>query len=349
MVLKRPKISEVINALSFPVWCVDENYTLLYFNNSLKDCLSNIYQILVYRGINMVNFLNKEPYYSEYFYWKGVYNEIFNTGITKTIIHELPNMSLKINISPIFDNEKKVKYVVGIIENITDTKKIENDLKEKNKSLEQFAYITAHDLKTPLRSLSGLVNTLLKYIKTIPETKQVKIEKIVELIKDNSIKMNEIIDDTLSYSRATQDLVISEYNIRESVLTALNNLNYMVNRHDVKVNNLINGLVINADKGQLNQLFQNLISNAIKFNDKKNKIVTIGYLPNKEGFYVEDNGIGVDEKYIPKLFKMFQRLDHTKEGTGIGLAIVKKVVDNHNWKIKIESELNKKTIFKIYI
>jgi len=330
------------------MWCIDKNYTLLHFNKTFQNDVASNHKILVYRGINIISLIDSEEEKKDYEYWKNIYDDIFKTGITKTIFHDTETQFIKIVLNPIFEHKTNdVKYLVGIIEDVTSNKKIENDLKEKNKSLEQFAYITAHDLKTPLRSLSGLVNTLLKYIDTFDNKEQVKITKIVDMIKENSIKMSEIIDATLSYSRASKELVKVKYSIRESLLIAISNLNYMVNNPNVIINNLINGLFIEADQGQINQLFQNLISNAIKFNDKEKKIITIGYLPNDEGFYVEDNGCGIDEKYIPKLFKMFQRLNVEKEGTGIGLAIVKKVIENHNWSIKVESQLNVGTIFKI--
>jgi light-regulated signal transduction histidine kinase (bacteriophytochrome) len=166
---------------------------------------------------------------------------------------------------------------------------------------------------------------------------------------DGSQRMKRLIDDLLQYSRVdSQPIVLEEVDMNEVAKVVVEDNQVSIAETEAEI--IIDPLpVICADKTQMKQLLTNLISDAIKFHDSKPPKVEVSAITYQREFVfsIKDNGIGIDPKYADKLFKMFQRL-HTKEeypGTGIGLAIVKKIVDRHHGRIWFESEPGKGTTF----
>ena len=215
-------------------------------------------------------------------------------------------------------------------------------LERSNDELQEYAHIVSHDLKSPLRSINALVNW-------IKEDNQDKLDKSslnnIKLIESTLEKMESLISGILSYSS-----IDSDYSVNQKV-----NLNLVID--DIKEILLIpknmSVLVkkelptIYGERVKLQQLFQNLISNAIKFNDKEKGYINIDF-SDEESFYqfsVSDNGKGIDKKYHDKIFKIFHSLNKSKNSSGIGLSIVKKIVDLFQGEIWLNSELNKGTAF----
>ena len=159
--------------------------------------------------------------------------------------------------------------------------------------------------------------------------------------------MNSIIIDTLNYAKINKDnMNISKNNllycVKDSIPSQLDD--------DVRIDIKIpDDIEIEFDKNQFVRIIQNFISNAIKFNSKKNKVIEIGFQRNHNCFYVKDNGDGISKEYFNKIFNLFQRLHGSKiDGNGLGLAIVKRIVQRHNWRITVNSKVGKGTTFKIY-
>lgn len=259
-------------------------------------------------------------------------------------------ISLEIGISPISTDQGM--QVLATIVDITNLKKAEEEVKLKseelersNKELEQFAYVASHDLQEPLR----MVNSYLQLLKKKYKDKLDKdATEFINYAVDGSNRMRTLILSLLDYSRINRVKPFEDINVNELLKEVLKDL-----ANQIKENNAIITVetlpVIFGDKVLIGQLFQNLISNAVKFKGERNpEIVISGKKDNNEYlFSVKDNGIGIQQEYAGKLFTIFQRIN-TKEqypGTGIGLAICKKIVEKHGGKIWFESEFGKGSTF----
>ncbi len=229
--------------------------------------------------------------------------------------------------------------------------KANQELARSNKELEDFAYIASHDLQEPLRKISSFSNLLVtKYKGDLPENAQTYINSMQKA----SIRMGNLINDLLAYSRvATHVLPFKKVNLKKVVEDVLDDLNTRIEQTNARIT--VDGLeTVYADSSQMRQLFQNLISNALKYRKKETPPKVSITSKHQETFCiirVKDNGIGFDEKYTDRIFTIFQRL-HGKseyEGTGIGLAICKKIVQRHNGEITARSKLGKGSTFIIKI
>ncbi|NHJ24589.1 MAG: GHKL domain-containing protein [Candidatus Lokiarchaeota archaeon] len=220
------------------------------------------------------------------------------------------------------------------------------DLKRSNEDLQQFAYVASHDLQEPLRAITS-------FSQLLEEKYQDKIDKdgkeFLYFITDGAKKMNNLIKDLLLYSRITTHAQPPTPNNLEIILKdALFNLHEAIKESGATIT--YDKLpILTVDKTQFLQLFQNFVSNAIKFRrEEPPKIHIRAELVNNEWlFSIKDNGIGIESKYFDRLYNIFYRL-HTKEeypGTGIGLPICKKIVQRYGGKVWVESELGKGSTF----
>lgn len=260
---------------------------------------------------------------------------------------------LRWEIHPWKTSNEKIGGIIMFTEMITERIKVQEHLKklniqltESNKELEQFAYVASHDLQEPLRMVSSFLQLLeKKYKSQLDETAHQYIHYAV----DGSERMKVLINDLLKFSR-----VGTAAEEREPVYCNLVVSN-VIKVYEAKIRetgasiNVLTLPVIYGNKTQVEQLFQNLIGNALKYHGSESPSVTIGC--DEEGadwkFYVKDNGIGIDQKFFEKIFVIFQRLHGKNEysGTGIGLAICKKIVERHGGRIWIESKLGKGSVF----
>jgi len=214
------------------------------------------------------------------------------------------------------------------------------DLKRSNQELEHFAYVASHDLQEPLRKITNFSQLLAKRYQGRLDA---KADKYINYVVDGSARMRNLIQDLLAYSRAGSGELVRESTDLEDVLAEMqSDLEMVIRESDAKVtHDPLPTLAVNS--GQIKRLLQNLIGNAIKYCDSETPRVHIG-AEKKNGdweFTVRDNGIGMDPKSFERIFLIFQRL-HTREeysGTGVGLAICKKIVEIHGGRIWVESEL----------
>jgi len=219
-------------------------------------------------------------------------------------------------------------------------------LKTSNRELEQFAYVASHDLQEPLRMVGSFTQLLKRRYKGKLDE---DADDYIDFIIDGAQRMKDLIDDLLAFSRLNTQAREFEPVIMDVALNdVLNNLKTSItyNKAHISYDSLP---VVKADPSQINQLLQNLIANAIKFCGEGPPRIHISAEEQKEQwlFYVKDEGIGIDPQYQEQIFRIFKRL-HTREeyeGTGIGLAICKRIVERHNGKIWVESELGKGSTF----
>ena len=251
--------------------------------------------------------------------------------------------------APNYDLNGKIIGSIGINFDITEIKNLqlqkENLLKKLEKSndeLHEYAHVVSHDLKSPLRS----INALVSWIKADNKGKmdETSLQNFAH-IETTLEKMEQLITDVLEYSSIGSD---------DSEKVEVD-INFMVNDlikilyipTHIKVNILKTLPSIKVHKIKLQQVFQNLISNAIKFLDKEVGVIDINVeeLNNHYKFSIKDNGIGIDKKFHDKIFKIFHALNKSKDSTGIGLSIVKKIIELHEGDIWLESEPTVGTTF----
>lgn len=244
------------------------------------------------------------------------------------------------------DSEGNPLRMAGVCIDITEMKKgaeqtlfsLNENLLRSNKELEQFAYVASHDLQEPLRMISSFTQLLsMRYKDKLDQEAQ----EFIKYAVDGAVRMQSLINDLLQYSRIeTKGKPLSVSDMHNVLGQTVNNLSIQIKEKNALITNgeLPNIL---ADGGQMIQLFQNLIGNALKFCNTSPR-VHISATEEKDHylFSVKDNGIGIEPQYFNKIFQIFQRLHAKNEyvGTGIGLAICRRIVERHGGKIWVESE-----------
>lgn len=224
---------------------------------------------------------------------------------------------------------------------------VREELARSNTALEDFAYVASHDLQEPLRAISGYTQLLDS---EYADQFDAAAAEYMSFILSGTQRMQNLIQDLLTYSRAGRDSrTFSLIDCREAVEAAMGNLQPMIQQSEatITIGSLPNLI---ADGSQIVQLFQNLLSNAIKF--RRAVPLQIQIQATETGqqrwlFSISDNGIGIDPKYFDRIFKIFKRLHTQREfpGTGVGLALCQKIVEQHDGKIWLNSEPGVGTTF----
>jgi signal transduction histidine kinase len=215
------------------------------------------------------------------------------------------------------------------------------ELNQSNKELDDFAYIASHDLKEPLRGIHNFSNFLLEdYADKLDAEGRSKLETLMRLTR----RMETLIDSLLQFSRLGRvDLGLDRVNLNEIVAEVLDSLAISLREERVEVKVPRPLPTVRADRARVGEIFHNLIVNAMKYNDKPEKWVEVGWREGGTGlpvFYVRDNGIGIPEKHQDAVFRIFKRLhgrDKFGGGTGAGLTIAKKIVERHHGRIWLQS------------
>jgi len=257
----------------------------------------------------------------------------------------------------VYSDPQNVPRILGVCFDITmmkqDTEqslfRLTEELTRSNRELEQFAYIASHDLQEPLRMISSFTQLLEnKYGNKLDQDGR----EYIKFAVDGSQRMYNLINDLLAFSRVTtKGKGFTHVDIMEVLTEVTKNLKELIERTETSI---ITGKmpVINGDRNQMVQLFQNLITNAIKFSTDK-PVIRI-HCTLSDDYYlfdIEDNGIGIDPQYFERIFQIFQRLHPPDmfEGTGIGLAICRRIVERHQGKIWVKSSTGKGATFQFTI
>ena len=223
------------------------------------------------------------------------------------------------------------------------------ELIEKTNQLQRFTYIASHDLKSPLRTISSFVGLMQK---DIEKKDYEKLESRLDFVKSGAMQMTFLIEDVLEISRISNhsNLKKEHLNLSTIIQKAINNLREEIEEKNaqIKVADLP-GYIANDVEFLL--LFQNIIQNGIKYNESQPPIIDINSTQHDGFLYItiEDNGIGIDSEYHDSIFEFFTRL-HTQEiyqGTGLGLGLCKRIVNNYQGDISLTSSLNDGSIFTI--
>ncbi|MEH1897105.1 MAG: ATP-binding protein [Nostoc sp.] len=238
--------------------------------------------------------------------------------------------------------------VVGVVLRQADKMASMNfELQRSNEELDSFAYVASHDLKEPLRGIHNYANFLMEdYADVLDDDGIAKLQTLVRLTQ----RMEDLINSLLHFSRLGRaELSRQSVNLNEVVQQVIATLTIARPQSEVefRIPQPLNN--VQGDRAQINELFSNLMSNAVKYNDKPQKWVEIGFIeangeskiaPTSVTFYVRDNGIGISQEYLDKIFEIFRRLHGRDEfggGTGVGLTIARKIVERHGGRIWVES------------
>ena len=251
--------------------------------------------------------------------------------------------------APNYDMNGNVIGSIGIHLDITERKKLEEkqvellkSLENQNEQLNDYAHIVSHDLKSPLRNISALLSwTREDFREKLGEDSLTNIN----LMQNKVEKMDHLIENILKYSSLDNTSAKEELISTQEVVTEIISMIYIPNHIEVRIKNELP--IIRADATRIQQLFQNLISNAVNYIDKDQGLVEIDVLEknSKYIFSIKDNGCGIPEEHHEKIFKIFSSASNKQKSTGIGLSIVRKIIDLYNGNIWLESEEGKGTTF----
>jgi len=247
-----------------------------------------------------------------------------------------------------FNHKGELETIIGVLEDITTQREHQQELesefkrlKTTNKDLERFASIAANDLKEPLRTISDHAALLQKEFSEIDNQ---NYEKYINLMREGTARVTKLIDALLDYSKASSHKLNFKKTILQSPLhTALQNLQGLIEakKAEVEVGDMP---TLHVDAAQMVRVFQNLVENAIKFNESSQPKVTISAkkLENTYEFAVRDNGIGVETENLEHIFDLFGKVDDAipaaSGGSGIGLATCKRIISRHGGNIRVESK-----------
>jgi len=349
-------INEIILSVNEGVVVYDEEFNILLWNKYMEDTY----------GYKLKEVLNKNVF--------ELFPDLKNTEIEKNFKRALKGEFVKTRnikypyrksgdiivsqseVCPHISGEGKIIGIISIVKNITEEIKQKEiiklttiELKHKNEELEQFAYVASHDLQEPLRVVSSYCQ-LLKEKCHKCENVDDETKKWLNYTIDATDRMKTLIKELLDFSRVgRKDEPFEKVDLNEIVEEVKNDFEILIKETNTIIVIEEKLPYINCIKFRIRQLIYNLISNSIKFAGEEAPLINISFCEEKGEwlFCIKDNGIGIDSKYYDRIFEIFKRLYSREEypGTGIGLALCKKIVETHNGKIWVDSVVNKGSLF----
>lgn len=334
---------QIVELAEEGIWVIDNDAITTYVNHAMARMLD--YSELEMLGQQLFDFMDEQA--------KQSANDLMDRrkeGIAERHEFRLKSKHGKdvwtyMSSSPVMDEKGNLLSCCALVYNISDRKESEQqmlqlteDLKRSNEELEQFAYVASHDLQEPLRAITSYTQLLAqRYQGNLDD----KADKYINYVVDGAIRMQQLINDLLAYSRTGRGQEFELTDCKGVVQQSLYNLQIAIAETKARVT-CEEMPTIMVDEFQLVQLFQNLIGNAIKFCRENIPLVHIDAVKSKSEwlFSVRDNGIGIAPEYADRIFIIFQRLHSRREysGTGIGLSMCKRIVERHGGRIWVESQ-----------
>jgi PAS domain S-box-containing protein len=352
LIASEEKYRRLVEISPIPMW-INEDGIITYLNPAAMKVLGATYPEQIV-GKNALDFIH--PDYHTIVIER--ISQITDENIVVPLMEEKyirldgSIIDVEVTATPFFTSDTREMQV--LFQDITDRKRAENErenliqeLIEKNSELERFTYTVSHDLKSPLITIAGFLGYLEKdAISGDIERLQSDTQRIQNAVN----KMERLLNELLELSRIGRLMnPPKKVPIEEIIRDALENVRGQLDAHNVKVKLQPNLPNIYGDRQRLTELMQNLIDNAVKFmGAQPNPQIEIGQQGEEDGFpvfYVKDNGIGIHPKYHERVFGLFDKLDAKTEGTGIGLALVKRIVEFHGGRIWVESEAGEGSTF----
>lgn len=326
---------------------VDKNADVIDCNNKSKDFLG--YEKEEFIGLSVKKYVHPD-------YWEEAEvtidklinkKEVVSNKEYKFVKKDGTNIFVKINSSAVYDENDNFLHTICILTDITEDKLLSEELVKSNERLQEFAYIASHDLQEPLRTVASYCQLLQDRCSTVID---VESKEYLAYAIDATLRMRVLIKELLDFSRVgSEKEKFEKLNMNKLAEEAITDFTLFIEekRAVISVEDLPEIIGVNS---RIRQLLHNLVSNALKFSGDKKPNINISCCEAEDGnwlFCVRDNGVGIDNKYYDKIFGIFKRL-YTRDqypGTGIGLAICKKIVESHGGRIWVESEEGKGSNF----
>ncbi len=367
---ERIRFSALVRNTPDAVIAIDEAGRIMSFNPAAETMFGYTSQEAIGNNIKM---LMPEPYHSEHDAYLGNYRRTGEEriiGTTRMVSGRRRNgvvFPIDLSVSAVVAGSSKT--FVGIVRDISERVRQEErmkttlaqleeytaDLERSNHDLDEFAYIASHDLKEPLRGLHNHSRFLLEdYEEKLDDDGVRRLNRLVRL----SQRMEKLVNDLLYFSRiGRQQLAVKRTDIGSIVRDVAATMELFLEERHAKV--VIDGLLpeVVCDAPRLTEVFRNLVTNAVKYNDKPVPLISVGYLERYVGrdgttarnvFYVKDNGKGIPQEFYEDIFRIFKRLEKSQDsedGTGAGLTFVRKIIGRHNGEIWLESDIGIGTTF----
>ncbi|WP_298484385.1 PAS domain-containing sensor histidine kinase [uncultured Maribacter sp.] len=345
---QRQRLDIIVEHSPLGIWLTSKD-TLIKVNNTMQKMLGYTEEEL--RSINPMEItslesLNASKEYRE----KLIKGEIDEFSVVKKYLRkDGSSFSAKTTVSAVRNIKGELRYEVALIEDITheieleeEKKQLVKDLESSNKGLQEYAHIVSHDLKSPLRSISALTTWMYEDYKDKLDDNGVYNLKMMQ---DKVESMDKLIDGILKYSTIKSDNLDNSIVDVNEVVQEIKDIIFIPDHVTVKTANKLP--TIYADRTKIHQLIQNFLSNAVVHIEREKGLVEVGCEDRGTHweFSVKDNGVGIPKEYHEKIFKIFQSIGNKERSTGIGLSIVKKIIDLYEGKVWLQSEIGKGTTF----
>lgn len=316
---------EILHETDNPV-----KYCIIDTNPAFREYATYYVKAEAGKSINEIFQQNMLPYFHEF-------AKVAETRNPFKFEAQFPNLNKYFVINVI--SPKKGQFAT-VLEDITEHKRIEAELKQRNEELTRFIYTVSHDLKSPLVTIKSFSSYLME---DIANNDTESLNRDVSYIQNSTDKMGKLLEELLELSRVgRKEKSQKNVSLREIVAAALDMVAGRIKDKNIQVKISGPEVMLFGHTQRLVQLYQNLIDNAAKFmSNQPDPLIEIGTFLNNEKqivLFVRDNGSGIDPQYHHKLFGLFEKLDPDTEGTGIGLALVKRIVEVHDGSIWFTSE-----------
>lgn len=355
MEVNKETLHQIINTLADPVFVKDRDHRFVFLNDACCELIGRPRADLI--GRSDYDFFPKEQ--ADIFWRKD--EEVFKTGLEnlneETITDANKIVHTIVTKKSLYVDSESRPFIVGIIRDVTDRKQAERsrfDLtraQAEREQLELFAYVASHDLREPLQSITGFSDLLHnRYGSSLDASGQGYLKRIQEA----ALRMSHLIDALLKFSKVVKRAdLFSLVDLSKVLPEVLEDLEFQIKKEKAQIT--VGKLpMLYGDEMQLRQLFQNLLTNALKFHPP-GRVPEVSILSRDMGDKVEialrDNGIGIQEKYLERIFRPFERL-HSRtefEGSGVGLAICQKIVSHHEGQIHVRSTPGEGSTFYIVL
>ncbi|HYG37384.1 MAG TPA: PAS domain S-box protein [Cytophagales bacterium] len=345
----RGRLLALIENTSDSIWSIDRNYNLTAFNSGFIQRHKYYYDKIPQVGQNAFIYSSEE----ENEYWLNIYSKVFEgQSISEDLFYNLKNNPIYFEVlaNPILGKKGKVEGVTCFLRDVTEKKLSETELKRANFELDSFVYRASHDMMAPLRSILGLVE-IVKMEKNRSEQ-----YRFLDLIGKSVSKLDVFIRDLTAFSRNSRlPTVSTAIDFQTIIESTIEDLAFMPNAGRLNITiEVRQKSEFCSDPARIDIIFHNLISNAIKYQrlhiDDSQLHISVHSDENEAEIVVKDNGMGIKAEYIGKIFDMFFRASEESYGSGLGLYILKQVVEKLHGRIEnVESGLGAGTTFVIVL
>lgn len=342
--LKRFK--DVTNAAGEFIWETDEEFNFKFVTQKAEEIFGYSRQELLNKSINELSYIEDKN--SSAYFFKELLNfaDEFKNFQSRFVTEQGNIVWLNISGTPIYDSMNNLIGFRGTGLNITKEKNAYKEkeqlietLELKNSEMERFTYTVSHDLRSPLITIKGFIGMLNNDLK---ENRPDRVEDDLNRISNAADKMQVLLEDLLALSRIGRVTKPSELvDMNKLIPETIELLKGITDGIDINFKIANEFMPIWGEKNRIREVFQNIIENSVKFRNTDSTLeITINQFKNDEFiiFSITDNGIGIDSKYFDKIFGLFEKLNQNKEGTGVGLALVKRIIELHKGKIWVESD-----------